>query len=292
MGLISTDVDEALNRGELVISWLNRGTLHLVCADDYWWLHQLTTPQLVTGNARRLRQEGVSERALARAIEAVTIAVTEGPRTRAELRSHLDAAGIPTGGQALVHILVAATLQGLIVRGPMIATEQAFVSVESWLGRRPPPMQRTEAVALLASRYLVAHAPASDADLAKWAGITLAEARTGLAAATTGRSKAAEDLPPPRLLGSFDPLLHGWKSRTPVVGEHRAVVTTNGVFRPVALVHGRAVATWTLPAGVVTITPLERISNHDVELLLEDASDVMRYLGLAPRPAVISATRP
>jgi hypothetical protein len=219
VGLISADVDEALNRGELVISWLNRGTLHLVGADDYWWLHQLTTPQLVTGNARRLRQEGVSERDLARAIEVVTIAVTEGPRTRAELRSHLDAAGIPTGGQALVHILVAATLQGLIVRGPMIGTEQAFVSVESWLGRRPPPMQRTEAVALLASRYLVAHAPASDADLAKWAGITLAEARTGLAAATPGRSQAAEDLPPPRLLGSFDPLLHGWKSRTPVVGE-------------------------------------------------------------------------
>jgi hypothetical protein len=67
-------------------------------------------------------------------------------------------------------------------------------------------------------------------------------------------------------------------------------VTDTGGRR--ALVHGRAVATWTLPAGVVTITRLERISNHDLELLLEDATDVMRYLGLAPRPAVISATRP
>src|SRR6516162_4789931 len=43
----AADVDAALTRGRsVVVTWLNRGTLHLVRAEDYWWLHPLTTPQL------------------------------------------------------------------------------------------------------------------------------------------------------------------------------------------------------------------------------------------------------
>ena len=62
-GLLATDVNHALTADRsVVVSWLNRGTLHLVLAEDYWWLHQLTTPQLATGNARRLAQEGVRRR--------------------------------------------------------------------------------------------------------------------------------------------------------------------------------------------------------------------------------------
>ena len=49
--------------------------------------------------------------------------------------------------------------------------------------------------------------------------------------------------PRPRLLGGFDPLLHGWVDRTPVLGANQTIVTTNGSFRPFALVDGRAVAT-------------------------------------------------
>ena len=59
-GLSASDVDAALTqRRSLMVTWLNRGTLHLVRTEDYWWLHPLTTPQLCTGNSRRLAQEGV-----------------------------------------------------------------------------------------------------------------------------------------------------------------------------------------------------------------------------------------
>lgn len=86
-GLRSADVGTALSLARsLVVSWLNRGTLHLVAAADYWWLHPLTTPPL-------------------------------GPRTRRELRVALDRAGVPTAGQGLVHLLVADTLRWQIVRG-------------------------------------------------------------------------------------------------------------------------------------------------------------------------------
>jgi len=60
-GVTAADVDRVLTEERsMLITWLNRGTLHLVRSEDYPWLQALTTPPLMTSNARRLRQEGVS----------------------------------------------------------------------------------------------------------------------------------------------------------------------------------------------------------------------------------------
>ena len=55
-GLSASDVDSALTGRSLIVTWLNRGTLHLVRTEDYWWLHPLTTPQLRTGNSAGWRR--------------------------------------------------------------------------------------------------------------------------------------------------------------------------------------------------------------------------------------------
>ncbi|MGH3252577.1 MAG: DNA glycosylase AlkZ-like family protein, partial [Trebonia sp.] len=111
-GLSAADVDSALERRSLVVTWLNRGTLHLVRAEDYWWLHPLTTPQLRTGNSRRLAQEGVPPGDAERAVAAVRDALAaDGPQTRAQLRERVAAAGVRTDGQALVHILLLASIR-------------------------------------------------------------------------------------------------------------------------------------------------------------------------------------
>ena len=91
-------------------------------------------------------------------------------------------------------------------------------------------------------------------------------------------------LPAPRLLGAFDPLLHGWAAREPFVGRHTGVVTTNGIFRPVALVRGRVVATWALPGGRLSVAPLEPLTTRDRRALAEDGADVLRFLGLPQNP--------
>ena len=94
-GLTAADVDAALTRRRsLIITWLNRGTLHLVRTEDYWWLHPLTTPQMRTGNARRLAQEGVPPQDAERAVSAVQAALAaDGPLTRSQLRDRVAAAG-------------------------------------------------------------------------------------------------------------------------------------------------------------------------------------------------------
>jgi hypothetical protein len=297
-GLTAADVDDALNRRALLITWLNRGTLHLIAAEDYWWLHPLTTPRLVSGNVRRLAQLGVSPERADEGVDVIVGAVrSEGHMTRSQLRHRLDAAGVPTKGQALVHLLFAASLRGHVVRGPVVAGEHAYVSVADWLGEPPPAMDPDRALATLARRYLVGHGPADATDLSKWAGVPPTAARRAIAAiapelvpredgrAQLGPPSGFVDLPPPRLLGGYDPILHGWASRELFVGSHQGVVTTNGLFRPTALVDGRVVATWGLTAGTVTIRPLEPIGEGTRAALQNDALDVLRFLGLRPRPA-------
>lgn len=292
-GLTAADVDRELTDARtLVVTWLNRGTLHLVRREDYPWLQALTTPPIVSANARRLQQEGVPPAAGERAVEAVVRALGDrGPLTRGQLRDEVAATGVATAGQALVHVLMLASLRGLIVRGPVVAGGQAFVLVRDWLGE-PRPVDRDRSLAELARRYLAGHSPATDRDLARWAGLGLRDARRALDAiagtltrrqdgsfSLTG-SPPAPPLPAPRLLGPFDPLLMGWASREFVLGSNTTVVTTNGIFKPIALVGGRAVATWRMPGGEVVLEPFsKRLPAGAAQGIKAEARDVVRFLG-------------
>ncbi len=307
-GLVASDVDRALDERRLIITWVNRGTLHLIRSEDYPLLQALTTPPLWTSCRTRLRQTGVGDRA-ERGLEVVARALEDGPRTRAELRDALDSADVPTAGQALIHILFYASLRGVCVRGPMIGKEHAFVSARDWLapvigdgwtpertspqsvgeGVHPSP-SREASLKELALRYLVGHGPASDADLARWAGLPLRDARAGLAAIARRtvdlgdglldlrRREEPAPLPEPRLLGPFDPLLLGWASRDDVIGPHKGLVTNNGIFRPFALVDGKAVSTWRLAKGTVQIEHLEQVTKKAAGRLEADAAAVEAFL--------------
>jgi uncharacterized protein YcaQ len=291
-GLSAADIDRSLTADRsLLISWLNRGTLHLVTSEDYPWLHSLTAPPLFTGNARRLWQEGVTVDEAERGVAVIERALAdEGPLTRVQLRERIAAAGVRTERQALVHLLMLASLRGIAVRGPMVDAQHAYVLVRDWLGP-PRKIDRERALAELARRYLEGHGPAEDRDLARWSGLPLRDARAGLAAIASqlrerrdgllelDRRLTPAELPPPRLLGAFDPVLLGWRSREPLLAANGSVVTVNGLFRPFALVRGRAVATWTIEAGDLVLGPFGRLTHADQRALRRDALDVTRYLG-------------
>jgi hypothetical protein len=181
-GLTAADVDRALTDDRsLLVTTLNRGTLHLVRSGDYPWLLALTAPRLEAGSARRLGQERVTQSAAERGVSVIERSLaSDGPLTRAQLRERLVAAKVPTEGQALMHLLMLASLRGLAVRGPMVGREHAFVLARDWLGE-PAPVDRDRALAELARRYLRGHAPAGDRDLAKWSGLPLRDVRPGWA---------------------------------------------------------------------------------------------------------------
>jgi hypothetical protein len=173
-GLSAADVDRALTEERsLVVTWLGRGTLHLVRSEDYPWLQTLLAPRRLRPTIRRLGQEGIAEAQADRGVDVIHRSLAaEGALSRKELGERIAAAGIDTAGQRIIHLLALACLRGLAVRGPVASGDQAYVLVRDWLGE-PMPVDRDAALAELARRYLRGHGPAGDRDLARWTGLPL-----------------------------------------------------------------------------------------------------------------------
>ena len=120
-------------------------------------------------------------------------------------------------------------------------------------------------------------------------GLPLRDARAGLgaiAAQLRDRDGLVEPKRPrtggsprARLLDQWDPLLVGWRSRESLLDRYPRRDTPEAHFRPFAYVRARAVATWSLRSGVVTIDePFARVTRADDEALVADAADVARFL--------------
>jgi hypothetical protein len=314
-GITAADVNASLTeKRSLLVAWLNRGTLHLVCADDYPWLLALTGPTLVVANSRRLAQEGLSTEEVERGVALIERSLaSEGPLTRAQLRERLAAHTIRTEGQALVHLLFAAVIRGHAVLGPMVGIHHAFAHAREWLGRgalAPQAGGRDRALTELARRYLIGHGPATDADLAKWSGLPMRDVRVGLraiggelvelggglvelaggaaAAALDPAAALDEDSAPlpPRLLPSWDPCTVGWRDREPFIrraDDPIVIPPGGGLFRPLATVDGSAAATWSIRRErdhvAVRIDPFRPLGDEARAALQAEAADIARFEG-------------
>ena len=230
-GFGASAVEAALADGALVVAWLMRGTLHLVAREDHNWLLALTAPRSRTMNARRLRQLGVDEARAERALGEIEATL---PTERADLAARLGCSRRQTA-----HLLLRAALDGVCVLGA---------------GRRIVAAPRDGArggLAELGRRYLAAHAPADDRDLAAWSGLPLRDARAALAAAGPAGPPDPQPLPP-RLLPMYDEYLLGWRDRSFAVPEAltREVHPGGGILRATAVTDGRITATWSRAGGV------------------------------------------
>ena len=227
-GLSAADIDHALTVDRsLVISWLNRGTLHLVRSVDYWPLHRLTTPQLEAGCARRLDPGGHPSRGGGpgrRADRALP-----RPGRAADPRPAGGTPGVgrgpdPGAGPGVPHVPdVAAGHLGARAHDRQAARPRAGPGLARRAARRTRPGRRTGlAGPPLSGRPLPRHRPGPGemgraATARRPPGVAAASrpswtrARTawsGWRASRTGTALAGRPepaLPPPRLLGVFDP---------------------------------------------------------------------------------------
>lgn len=260
-------VEAALDAGQVVRSWPMRSTLHLVPAEDLHWLLELCGPRVLAGAARRRAVLGITEADTERARELVTAALTGGQRCgRTELLAAVADGGVAVTGQRGYHLLWYLAQTGTLCLGPMVGGEQAFVLLDEWV-TRPRRLDRDAALAELALRYLRGHGPATVADLARWAGLTVRDVRAGVAAVrdrlVTVEVDGAEHLMAPEtadllaahraeaaglfLLPGFDEFVLGYADRSCAVPPEfadRIVPGGNGVFRPTVVHGGRVLGTW------------------------------------------------
>ena len=307
-GLTAEQVERArLQDRSLVLTWAMRGTLHLICAEDYGWLVPLVVePRL--GNAhRRLKAEGVSVDQSATALRLIErMLEREGALTRDEIADRLRGQGVRTEGQAIAHLVWLAAAEGVICHGADRGGQRCFVLVRDWLGQ-PEPRDRDAALAELAVRYLAAHGPAEPEDLVAWSGIRPADARRSwrriedrLVPLQTalGVRWALRSPPDPapaglvRLLPAFDEYLLGWRDRRLVVPpEHRTAINRGGGWlHPVLLHDGRAAGTWSAErrsqAFRLQIRPFSPLSAAVRRLAEREARALASFLGLEVEPAL------
>ncbi len=257
----------AFDRGELVRSWPMRGTLHVTAAEDLPWLLDLLGERALAGLAGRRADLELTDADVGRAGEAIVAALSGGRRlTRAELLAAIEAGGVRVTGQRGYHLLWFAAQTGSICLGPTADGDQLFVLLDEWV-RSPRRLERDEALAELAARFFTGHGPATVQDLARWAGLTVRDARAGLAivrdrlgSMTVDGTEYLLDPATPELLAAcreeargtfllpgFDEFVLGYGDRSAVLDPAfatRIVPGGNGMFRSTVVVDGRIVGTW------------------------------------------------
>ena len=313
-GLTAAHVDDArLNQRSIVWSWAMRGTLFLLAAEDYAWLQPLLGPVMIAGERSRMRQLGLDEDTAAKGARLlVDLLASQGPLTRHEIAERLRPHGIPVAGQASIHLIAHAAVQGLIIRGPDKDGEPAYVLLSDWI-KPGAPLPPRDSVAELARRYLAAYAPAGPRDFAAWSGLSLTEARAGfkdiaaelveleIAGASGSRndtgtvwmlkSQAAwldEDWASAhsvRLLPRFDNYLLGYASRELALANQYAkrINAGGGIIHPTLCVDGAIQGKWTTQkerGGLkVMIEPFESLSAELHPAIAAEVADLGRFLG-------------
>jgi hypothetical protein len=263
--LTAADIDRARTvERALLRTWLMRMTVHMIPTDDAGWMLPLFEPVMEKWSRRRLGQLGMPANTQEKALRMIErMLANEGPLSRTEVRDRLRRGGIGLDQQTGLHIVGLATVSGLAIQGPDLGASPSMVLREDWLGEAPR-FDRDAALAELARRYLRAFAPASDLDLAYWAGLPLGQVRAGLAAIAEEVREIKTDgevlhslksstprLPRPgqlRMLGAFDTYLLGYKSRDFVAAspEEAKLVKEVGAgwVHPVIVRDGRVIGGW------------------------------------------------
>lgn len=278
------DVEQAIADRAIVRTWPMRGTLHFVAAEDARWMTVLLAPRVLARAATRERSLELDADTFAHARELFASALAGGRRlARPEAMAMLEAAGIPTTGQRGYHVLWRLAQEGLLVLGPVQDKQQTFALLDEWIpagsGALDPAAPREQLLAHVAARYFAGHGPATVADLARWAGIPVSDARAAVEAAAPSFDSAEHEGErywfDPRaaeasaagsgsggarvhLLPGFDEYMLGYTGRGHQLGEYSGTygsrVASNGVLAATVVIDGAAVGIWkrTLTARTVS----------------------------------------
>lgn len=308
-GLDAGKVTRALNSDRSIVrTWLMRGTLHVVAAEDLRWLLHLLGPVFARAGSSRHAQLGLDDDLMARGVAAIRKILAEaGPLTRYELVDRLRSreVALDPKTQAPIHLIGVAALQGVLCLGPDREDGgSTYVLLDDWVSQARPP-SREASLAELARRYFAAYGPATVEDLSAWSGLPMFEARSAIKGARAGLSEVIINGAPGfllrgrlrrdakrlktdvRLLPAFDTYLLAYRRRDLAVSQplQRRLQRGGGWLHPAVVVNGRAVAAWSLRksgsgADRVLVEPSEPLPRTVRAGIDAEVTDIARFLDL------------
>ncbi|MGO3064646.1 MAG: winged helix DNA-binding domain-containing protein [Brevibacterium linens] len=291
-------VRTAIDSGEIVRSWTQRGTIHLTTAKDIGWILGLTGARTMKSTAKRREHFGITDAMLDTAAELATAAIRErGPLTRDEL---LDAFASIGAGDEYGHaryLITSLALQNIIVQAPMIEgkDDMKYVLTADWVPT-PAKLDADAADHEWMRRFVTSHGPVTVDDAARWTGLPKTRMRKASQAGVDAGEIVSSDIDgtdyvhapdlegrlaeweaaaqETMLLPGFDEIILGYKDRSATldpVHEKLVVPGGNGMFKNTVLTGTRARATWkrsprkTGPRVLVDTFPGERVDLEAVE---------------------------
>jgi hypothetical protein len=305
------DVRDALwKHKSLVKTWLMRGTLHLIPAEDLPDYAAAMSTRWIRINKSWLKLIHLSEQDLLKLVAEIGEQLDSTPRTREEIvkavgKGHsarvLDVLRSGWGG-----MLKPAARKGLLCFGPSRGQSVTFVRPEKWLGswRKVDP---DAALIEVARRYLRAFGPAGKLDFARWWGdwpgvgraawaglaselvpVSIQGTRAEmLAADLDSLAKTQSSGVSIQLLPLFDPYLMGYANRDHLYAAiYRSRVSrTSGWISAVVLVDGRVAGTWSHAATKqnlhIKVEPFQRLAPKILVEVKRRAESLAETLGLA-----------
>lgn len=261
-GYTEEKIEETFNQGKILRTHVLRPTWHMVTPSTIRWMLALTGERIKSLSRSRDRELEITE-ALYFQTNCMIAKFLEGGNhlTRNVIGEALKKRKIIVDYARLTHFLMRAEVEGIICSGALQGKEQTYALLDE---RAPsvPALHKEEALAQLAQLYFQSHHPATLQDFVWWSGLSVSEARSGLDAVkfdfiaeeingqiywfrndSCGISDSENVC---HLLPAFDEYIIAYKDRTPVLLSeyHSKAISSNGVFRPVIAVNGKAAGLW------------------------------------------------
>ena len=291
-------IERAFEEGRILRTHVMRPTWHFVSAADILWMQELTAPRVHARMAPYNKQIGLTSKLFTRATAIFERSLRDrNYLTRQELADRLPAAGVTLGtrfaGIALAHVAMYAEVEGVICSGPRRGREFTYALVSE---RAPGAkrLERDEALAELATRYVRSHGPVTIRDFVWWSGLKTPDAKRGFEIARARREdvdgiaywtlgpspRSRASTGPLHLLPIYDEYLVAYRDRiaVPHVTPSAFSKAKAVVFQHAFVIDGQVAGTWRTSrkeAGVrVDVTPLSRITRTERQWL--DAA-IARY---------------
>ena len=296
---VRTDIETAFEEGRVLRTHVMRPTWHFVTPEAIRWLLELTAPRIHRTMATYNRQLELDTATMIRGTKVFERALRDRQYlTRRELGERLRRAGVEASGPRLAHIAMHAELEGVVCSGPRRGRQftYALVAERAPQARR---LERDEALAELARRFLRSHGPATVRDFVWWSGVATADARRGFEACRaaseavdgltywsveSSRAGALRDAAA-HLLPIYDEYLVAYRDRAAVPHGPSGIAAESGqrvIFQHAAIIDGHIAGTWRTFRGsrdvTVTVTPLRRLKRDERRALANAGERYQRFL--------------
>jgi len=292
------DIEAAFNDGRILRTHVMRPTWHFVAPEDIRWMLALTAPRVSAAIARYNRRLELDAAVFRKSQRAMLQALRGGVQlTRQELKIVLQRAGVNTDGVQLAFIVMQAELDAVICSGARRGKQFTY----ALLDERVPVVRarsRDDSLTELARRYFLSHGPAQLHDFAWWSGLSVADARAGLATIDSeltretidGRtywfSSSIRTLTSPRtayLLPVFDEYLIAYKDRSAALDRSQwTQVASGNPFTAPIVVNGAVVGGWKRIERrdriTVALTPFAQFDKRHVAAITDAARAYTRFV--------------